>query len=136
LLLILLSIGLIHMPFLLSISRSQIYEVYFIFLFFLTITGLEIYFLYNVNWTVTSMKPVPMEQGLSLDSFIHQYGITARELEIIKELYAGKTNKQIAEALFITLQTVKDHNHRIFQKTHVKSRTQLTSLLRSYDQML
>lgn len=136
LLLIIFSIGLIHVPFLFPINWSQIFEVSFIFLFFLTITSLEVYFLYNAAWNVNTINSVPAGEEISFDSFIRKYGITTRELEIIKELYAGKTNKEIAETLFITLQTVKDHNHRIFQKTQVKSRNQLASLLRNYDHNL
>ncbi len=62
--------------------------------------------------------------------FCEQYEISKREAEIILEICAGKTNKAIAEKLFITLQTVKDHNHRIFIKTQVNSRVQLTNLVR------
>jgi len=55
-----------------------------------------------------------------------QYSITPREKEIIIEICKGKTNQQIADSLFITLQTVKDHAYHIFQKTGVKNRVQLT----------
>lgn len=60
------------------------------------------------------------------------FRITARESDVILEIYKGKTNREIAETLFVTTQTVKDHTHRIYQKTQVKNRTQLASLLRSY----
>ncbi len=63
-------------------------------------------------------------------TFCRQYDISKREAEIIGEICSGKTNKAIAEKLFITLQTVKDHNHRIFTKTGVKSRVQLSNLVR------
>ena len=58
------------------------------------------------------------------------YEISKREAEIVLEICTGKTNKAISEKLFITLQTVKDQNHRIFTKTGVKSRIQLTNLVR------
>jgi DNA-binding CsgD family transcriptional regulator len=64
------------------------------------------------------------------ETFCRQYEISKREAEIILEIYSGKTNKAISEKLFITLQTVKDHNHRIFTKTGVKSRVQLANLIR------
>ncbi|WP_081782530.1 response regulator transcription factor [Prolixibacter bellariivorans] len=38
------------------------------------------------------------------------------------------TNQQIADKLFISIETVKDHNSRIFLKTEVKNRTQLARL--------
>ena len=64
------------------------------------------------------------------EAFCRQYEISKREAEIIIEICSGKTNKAISEKLFITLQTVKDHNHRIFTKTGVKTRVQLTNLIR------
>jgi len=41
-------------------------------------------------------------------------------------------NKEISDTLFISLQTVKDHIYRIFQKTDVKNRVQLINLIQSY----
>jgi len=70
------------------------------------------------------------EKNMDFDAFCKTYEISTREAEIILEICSGKTNKAIAEKLFITLQTVKDHNHRIFTKTGVKSRVQLTNLVR------
>ncbi len=60
------------------------------------------------------------------DSLYNKFKITKREREIIKEICKGKTNKQIADELFISLQTVKDHTHNIFVKTGLKNRVQLT----------
>ena len=62
--------------------------------------------------------------------FCTDFEISKREAEIIREICSGKTNKAIAEKLFITLQTVKDHTHRIYIKTRVKSRIQLANLVR------
>ncbi len=61
-------------------------------------------------------------------SLFDKYSITPREKEIINEICKGKTNKEISETLFITLQTVKDHTHNIFQKTEVRNRVQLSQL--------
>ena len=58
-----------------------------------------------------------------------KYQITKREQEIIDELCLGKTNQQIADTLFISLQTVKDHTHRIYSKIGVNSRMKLVSLV-------
>lgn len=59
---------------------------------------------------------------------ILKYNISKREMEVIYLICEGYTNKQIAEKLFISIDTVKDHNSRIFQKTGVKNRTQLAKL--------
>ena len=69
-------------------------------------------------------------QNTGFRNFCEHFEISKREAEIILEICAGKTNKAIAEKLFITLQTVKDHNHRIFTKTQVRSRVQLANLVR------
>jgi DNA-binding NarL/FixJ family response regulator len=64
--------------------------------------------------------------------FVEKYKISKREEEVIRELCAGKTNKEIAESLFISLQTVKDHIYRIYLKTNVSNRVQLINLIQSY----
>lgn len=56
-------------------------------------------------------------------------GVTRRERQIVEKICLGKTNKQIAEELFISVQTVKDHTHRIYGKIGVGSRMQLVQLL-------
>jgi len=54
-----------------------------------------------------------------------KYRITKREREIVMQICLGKTNQQIADELFISLQTVKDHTHRIYSKIGINSRMQL-----------
>lgn len=62
--------------------------------------------------------------------FIFQkFKITKREREIILHICDGKSNQQIADDLFISLQTVKDHTHRIYSKIGIKSRMQLVQKL-------
>ncbi|MCG6187779.1 LuxR C-terminal-related transcriptional regulator [Maribellus maritimus] len=70
------------------------------------------------------------EKNIDFSTFCNLYEISKREAEIILEICTGKTNKAISEKLFITLQTVKDHTHRIYTKTGVKSRVQLANLVR------
>jgi len=62
--------------------------------------------------------------------FMSKYKITAREMEVIELICQGKTNKEIADQLFISVETVKDHNYKIFQKTGVKNRIQLANLVK------
>lgn len=63
-------------------------------------------------------------------SLANAYGISKREGEVIQLVCRGLTNQEIADALFISLKTVKDHNYRIFQKTGVRNRVELTQLVR------
>lgn len=66
-----------------------------------------------------------------LIDFSGKYEISKREREVIQLICKGQTNQEIGDALFISLQTVKDHIHRIFIKTGVKNRVQLTNMIRS-----
>jgi len=69
---------------------------------------------------------------VSLD-LCERFGISAREQEIIQQVCQGKSNREIARDLFISQQTVKDHNKNIFRKTGVKNRVQLVNLFRNPD---
>jgi DNA-binding CsgD family transcriptional regulator len=57
-------------------------------------------------------------------------GITPRENEIIHLIQAGRTNQEIADELFISLATVKDHNNKLFRKCGVRNRVELANLFR------
>ncbi|HEY3373787.1 MAG TPA: helix-turn-helix transcriptional regulator [Candidatus Aquicultor sp.] len=50
--------------------------------------------------------------------------LSGREVDILRSLSTGKTNRQIAEELYITEKTVKNHLYRIFKKLGVSSRDQ------------
>ena len=58
-----------------------------------------------------------------------KYEISKREKEVIEQICLGKTNQQIADELFISLQTVKDHTHRIYTKIGIKSRMKLVQMV-------
>jgi len=70
---------------------------------------------------------------LSFDDFCKKYEVSPRESDIIREICNGLSNKEISEKLFISLQTVKDHTHRIYIKTNVRSRAQLMNLVREVE---
>lgn len=50
--------------------------------------------------------------------------LSERELEVLRLLAAGLTNKEIADQLFLALGTVKKHSFTIYQKLGVKNRIQ------------
>jgi two-component system, NarL family, nitrate/nitrite response regulator NarL len=52
-----------------------------------------------------------------------QVGLTARELDVLRLIEQGLSNKEIATALSIELATVKNHVHRILEKLNVRRRT-------------
>ena len=99
----------------------------YILLFFTGNAFIPAYITYGpVN---SAFKPEP-ELNISFEEFCKKFEVSPREKEIIKEICSGLSNKEISDKLFISLQTVKDHTHRIYIKTNVKSRAQLTNLVR------
>jgi len=66
----------------------------------------------------------------ALNRHFESVGLTRREQEIVALISMGKSNQEIADSLFISLQTVKDHNHRIYSKLGLKNRGQVMNLLR------
>jgi DNA-binding CsgD family transcriptional regulator len=100
----------------------------FIFVFFTGSAFLPVYFSYC---TILPSGAVEAQQDLTFDEFCKKYEISPRESDIILEICNGLTNKEISEKLFISLQTVKDHTHRIYIKTNVKSRVQLINLVKN-----
>jgi DNA-binding NarL/FixJ family response regulator len=54
--------------------------------------------------------------------------LTRRELEVLSDLASGRTNKQIARDLGVSLNTVKFHVRNLFQKLDVNSRSQAIAL--------
>lgn len=67
-----------------------------------------------------------------LVNFVSKYQISKRESEVVQLICRGKSNQDISDSLFISVQTVKDHIHRIYIKTGVKNRVQLTNMIRTF----
>ncbi|MTD33642.1 response regulator transcription factor [Paludibacterium denitrificans] len=55
--------------------------------------------------------------------------LTEREREVMQLILQGKLNKQIAEALSISMKTVEVHRARVFEKMGVKSAVELAGVL-------
>lgn len=51
-------------------------------------------------------------------------GLSNRELEVLQLMGEGLSNQEIANRLFVSLNTVKTHSSRVFEKLDVKRRTQ------------
>lgn len=50
--------------------------------------------------------------------------LTPRETEVLELIVAGRSNKEIAEALVISVSTVKNHLRNILEKLHLSNRIQ------------
>ena len=56
--------------------------------------------------------------------------LSDREFDVIKLIYDGKTNQQIADSLFIAMNTLKKHINNVYFKLDVTSRTTAVAKLR------
>lgn len=59
---------------------------------------------------------------------LESLGITPRELEILELIALGLSNKEIAERVFVSENTVKTHSSRVFSKLGARRRTQAVQL--------
>lgn len=64
--------------------------------------------------------------------FVLRYGITPRECDIIAMMERGYSNRQLADQLFISTRTVKNHVYHIYQKTGAANKVQLVNLVRTF----
>ena len=72
---------------------------------------------------------VPAPQAFALnEDRLKVLGITKRELEILELIAQGMSNREIAEKLFVSENTVKTHSSRLFDKLGAKRRTQAVQL--------
>lgn len=55
---------------------------------------------------------------------LKQLGISQRELEVLDLISKGHSNQEIADKLFVSVNTVKTHTSNVFVKLDVKRRTQ------------
>ncbi len=55
---------------------------------------------------------------------LDKLGISRRELEVLQLMSEGLSNQEIAAQLFVSLNTVKTHSSRLFEKLEVRRRTQ------------
>jgi DNA-binding CsgD family transcriptional regulator len=72
---------------------------------------------------------VPMREPFVADPARREaLGVTPRELEILELIAAGLSNKEIAERIFVSENTVKTHSSRLFEKLGARRRTQAVQL--------
>jgi NarL family two-component system response regulator LiaR len=74
--------------------------------------------------TVVVEKPVFIEKKVIDEKELARLDISKRELEVLELMAQGLSNQEIAERLYVSLNTVKTHSSRLFEKMDVKRRTQ------------
>lgn len=55
---------------------------------------------------------------------LNELGLSKRELEVLQLMATGLSNQEIAGQLFVSLNTIKTHTSKVFEKLDVKRRTQ------------
>ncbi len=78
---------------------------------------------------VVKEVPAPASQSFVLnEERVKNLGITKRELEILELIASGMSNREIAEKLFVSENTVKTHSSRLFDKLSARRRTQAVQI--------
>lgn len=75
-------------------------------------------------WTREELRKVTGALALPRSNFDIEAPLTRRESEVLRFLAQGRTNKQIAEDLQISYETVKEHVQHVLRKIGVNDRTQ------------
>jgi len=91
----------------------------------LLFTGLGIW----VGLKLTRKKnpiPPPSASGTFApnESALQQFGISPREFEVLEGMAQGFSNQEIADKLFLSINTVKTHTSNLFLKLEARRRTQ------------
>jgi len=62
------------------------------------------------------------------DKEVKRLNLSKRELEVLQLMAQGLSNQEIAEKLFVSLNTIKTHSAQVFEKMEVKRRTQAVDM--------
>ncbi|MBI2940044.1 MAG: response regulator transcription factor [Chloroflexi bacterium] len=77
----------------------------------------------SVAWKLLQQfNALSRESGPAGDSLYD--GLTPRELEVLRLVAGGRSNKEVAAELFISERTVENHIHNMYQKLQIHDRTQ------------
>ena len=105
-------------------NRHAIFLIHPIFYSVLSIICTYFIIRYYFNLYKVNIKDMP------LDNLIKKYDISIREKEVVSLVIQGKSNKDIADNLFISVNTVKTHIRNIYEKIGIKSRYELINSIK------
>jgi DNA-binding CsgD family transcriptional regulator len=97
--------------------------------------------LFNIFWATLVIipsarflnRPPGTEEAEGVpEEFVREFGLSRREREVLEQLCEGSSNKDIAEALFISPRTVENHIYNLYRKCGVGRRLELCNLLLRY----
>ena len=96
----------------------------------LFVAAILLFFMYYNKIYGAVLPPVENEESL-LRGFANRFALSAREVEVLKLIIAGRSNSEIAADLYIAESTVKFHVKNILKKTSCANRTKLINEYKS-----
>jgi LuxR family maltose regulon positive regulatory protein len=85
----------------------------------------------HVNRVAAAFRPAPERPGRPASAAVRLVEpLTRRELEVLGFVAAGRPNREIADELVVTLETVKKHLSHIFDKLGAANRTEAVARAR------
>jgi NarL family two-component system response regulator LiaR len=111
---------------------NNAYEVYMgaIAVFF-TALGIWLALKLTKPKTIVVEKPVYINNTVQFtinQPELEKLGLSKRELEVLQLMAEGLSNQEISERLFVSLNTIKTHSAKVFEKMEVKRRTQAVEM--------
>jgi len=76
----------------------------------------------------TGKKRIPPQVAAALAEHMGEEQLTAREIDVLRHVATGNRNRDIAEQLFISEETVKVHVKHIMEKLGASDRTQAVAI--------
>jgi DNA-binding NarL/FixJ family response regulator len=76
------------------------------------------------TWTRNELRRVGAAMATPVASGDLDVSLTRREMEVLRQMVSGETNRDIAKTLSISYETVKEHVQHVLQKIGVTDRTQ------------
>ena len=81
--------------------------------------------------SIKEIPAQPAEPFVLDEARLTKLAITPRELEILGLIAAGLSNREIAERLFVSANTVKTHSSRLFDKLGARRPTQAVQIAKT-----
>lgn len=92
----------------------------------------------SVRWHQTRIRRIvhKLKTESALKEFWLKLGMSPREIELIDLIIKGRTNQQIADELYLSLSTIKNHVYNIYRKLNINNRVQLISMVQNVDHQI
>lgn len=106
---------------------KEVMDLTIIYLILINIANIAL--LYFCDFCV-SCKYRHQNVEIAWHQIAENYHLTKREIEVLKKVYEGENNTEIAAEFFISERTVKAHIHNILKKMNAKNRMEALCLIR------